>query len=144
MSRPTPKLVRRARAIAKTMDRFGAKPFKIGANDCVKLARFHLTQLGHKLPSTGHYSTAAGAAAALKKQGARNIAELLDKFLDRIPPAAMLPGDLAMPPSEPGAPGAKLGTIVIKAGANKYIGWAGDFDMLVVMEISHIEAAWRA
>jgi hypothetical protein len=144
MAKKVPTLVRRAKAIEATMDRFGGKPFKIGSNDCVKLARFHLTKLGHKLPSTGHYTTVAGAAAALKKQGVKNLAQLLDKYLERIPPAAMLPGDIAMPPSEPDAPASKLGTIMVMASGHKLIGWHPDVDMLALMEVSQIDAAWRA
>lgn len=144
MSRKRPELIRRSAALKKTMDRFGLKAFELGSNDCVKLARFHLTAMGHKLPSTGHYKTAAQAAAQLKKQGARNLAQLLDKFLERIPPAAMLPGDIAMPPSEPDAPASKLGTIVIMASGRKFIGWHPSVDLLAVLDVSQIDAAWRA
>lgn len=138
-----PQLVRRAEALAKTQSRFAGKAFKLGSNDCVKLVRFHLKALGHKLPSTGHYSTARGAARQLKKQGVRNLAELLDKFLERIPPAAMLPGDIALMKSDPEAPGSELGTIAISVG-RKLIGYHGDVEGLVVMEPLEIEAAWRA
>lgn len=140
-----PELVRRQQALERTMQRFGGKPFKMGENDCVKLARFHLKAMGHRtLPSTGHYSTAAGAAAQLKKQGVRNLVQLLDKHLDRISPASMLPGDLAMPPSDPEAPAAKLGTILVMASGRKFIGWHPDHEALAVMDVHQIDAAWRA
>jgi hypothetical protein len=141
----TPPLIRRSKAIDKLMLRFGGKPFKLGSSDCVKLARFHLVNMGHKLPSTGHYHTAQEAAAQLKKQGVRNIEELLDKFLERIPPASMLPGDVAMPPSDPDAPASKLGTILVRvAGGEKFLGWHPDTEFLAVMDVSQIDVAWRA
>lgn len=143
MPRKAKPLIRRQKAMDKTMARFAGKPFKLGVNDCVKLARFHLTALGHKLPSTGHYSDVRGAVAALKKQGVRTLAELLDKHFERIPPAFMLPGDLAMPPSDPDAPASSLGTIMVKVSANKYAGWHPDHEPLLVMELLQIDAAWR-
>lgn len=139
-----PDMIRRQKAVEKTMHRFGSKAFDIGSADCIKMARFHLKEMGHKLPSTGHYKTVAQAVGQLKKQGARNVAELLDKFLDRIPPAAMTLGDLAMPPSEPDAPASKLGTVIIMASGQKFIGWHPDVDQLAVMSVSQIDVAWRA
>jgi hypothetical protein len=144
MSKKQHTLVRRAAAVQKLMDQYTDKAFKIGSNDCVKLARTHLVNMGHKVPSTGHYSDVKGAIAALKKQDVKNVAELLDKFLERIPPASMLPGDVALPPSEPEAPASKLGTVVVKvAGGNKYLGWHPDVEYLAVMTIQEVEAAWR-
>jgi hypothetical protein len=139
-----PDMIRRHNAVEKTMRRFGGRAFGIGSVDCIKMARFHLKEMGHKLPSTGNYKTVAGAVAQLKKQGVRNVAELLDKFLERIPPAAMTLGDLAMPPSEPDAPASKLGTVIIMASGQKFIGWHPDHDNLAVMNVSQIDAAWRA
>lgn len=143
--RKRPELVRRQRAVEKTMKRFGLRPQVLGSADCIKMGRFHLVQMGHKnLPSTGHYKTEREAVRQLKKQGARNVAELLDKFLERIPPAAMLPGDLAMAPSDPDAPAAKLGTILIMVSGRKFIGWHPDVEMLAVLDVKQIDAAWRA
>jgi hypothetical protein len=144
MGKRRPELIRRQRAVERTMKRFGGKAFKMGANDCVKLARFHLKEMGHKLPSTGHYKTAAEAAKQLKKQGAKNLTQLLDKYLERIPPAAMILGDVAVPPSEPDAPAAKLGTIIVMASGHKFIGWHPDVEELAVMSVSEIDVAWRA
>lgn len=126
------------------MKRFGNRPFQLGAADCVKLVRFHLKEMGHKLPTTGHYKTAAEAAKQLKKQGAKNVEQLLDKYLERIPPAAMTLGDVAMPPSDPDAPASKLGTIIIMASGQKFIGWHPDVEQLAVMSVSQIDVAWRA
>lgn len=139
-----PELVRRNEALVKTQARFMGKEFRLGSNDCVKLARFHLRALGRRdLPSTGHYKTVNEAAAQLKKQGARNLEQLLDKFLEPIPPAMMLPGDIALLKSDPDASGHELGTIAISLG-RKLLGYHGDSHMLVVMEPLQIEKAWRA
>lgn len=144
MSRKRPELIRRSKAVEKTLSRFGGKAFALGSNDCVKLVRFHLTQLGHKLPSTGHYKTATEAAKNLRKHGVKNIEQLWDKYLERIPPASMLLGDIAMPPSDPDAPASKLGTVLIKVAPAKFLGWHPNHEMLAVMEITQIDAAWRA
>jgi hypothetical protein len=144
MPRKLKTLVKRQRALQKVMAKFGGKPFKLGTNDCVKLTRFHLGALGHKLPSTGRYTTAVQAAAALKKQGVKNLEQLLDKYLERIPPAMMLPGDLAMPPSDPDAPAAKIGTVMVAVTPRKFLGWHPDHESLAVMELTVINAAWRA
>jgi hypothetical protein len=144
VARKLPTLEKRRRAVEATKERFAGRSFVLGAADCVKLARFHLTQMGHKLPSTGHYSNEIGAVKALKKQGAKNLAELLDKHLERIAPAAMLLGDLAMPPSDPEAEANTLGTIVIKVAPTKYLGWHPEHELPVIMDLYQIDAAWRA
>jgi nucleoside-diphosphate-sugar epimerase len=149
-----PDLIRRNDALRKTQERFAGKEFKLGENDCVKLVRFHLKAMGSKnlkpghkvLATTGHYKTAAQAAAALKKQGAKNLEELLDIYLERIPPAAMLPGDIALLKSEPDAPASELGTIAISLG-RKLLGWHPDHPILAVIEPIVEEpamVAWRA
>lgn len=146
-----PNLIRRNDALIKTQARFGGKVFKLGENDCVKLVRFHLKAMGsqnfrkgHKvLPSTGHYKTARQAAAALKKQGVKNLEQLLDIYLERIPPAAMLPGDIALLKADPEAPAYELGTIAVSLG-RKLLGWHPDVEQLAVLEPLQIEAAWRA
>jgi hypothetical protein len=144
MPRKLKTLIKRQRALDKVMKKFGGKPFELGTNDCVQLTRFHLKALGHKLPPTGKYATAAQAAAQLKKQGAKNLEQLLDKHLERIPPARMLPGDLAMPPSDPDAPAAKIGTVMVAITPRKFLGWHPDHETLAVMELLQIDAAWRA
>lgn len=138
-------LIKRKEAIDKVMARFGSKEFKLGSVDCMKMFKFHMTNMGHKLPSTGNYKTELEAARVIKRHGGKNIADLVDKYLERIPPAMMLPGDIGMPPSDPDAPGSKMGTVVIKvAGGGKYLGWHPDVPYLCVMDISQIDIAWRA
>lgn len=144
MAKRKPELVRRQLAIAKTMKRFGGKAFRLGANDCAKLAAFHLKAMGHRnLPTTGNYDSEFGAAKQVKKLGFDNLEQLFDELLERIPPAAMLPGDLAMPPSDPDAPASKLGTVMVMASGRKFLGWHPDFEQLALMELLQIDAAWR-
>lgn len=143
--RKKPELIRRNEALVKTQARFAGKPFRLGENDCVKLARFHLRMMGHrKLPSTGHYSTAAGAVRALRKTGHSTLAALMDALLEPIAPAMALAGDLVMPPSDPEAEAAEIGTVMVMVGAGKYLGWHPEHDRLAVMSLLAIEKAWRA
>lgn len=142
---PKPDLLRRQEALVKTQLRFAGKAFDLGTADCVQLGRYHLRAMGHrKVPATGTYKTPLGARKALKKAGADNLAGLLDKLLPRIAPAAMLPGDLALVMAEPNEEAADIGTLVIYVGGRKYLGWHPDKAELAVMEISAVEAAWRA
>jgi hypothetical protein len=144
MTKKLPTLEKRRRVVERTMQRFAGKAFKLGSNDCVKMMKFHAVQMGHKLPSTGHYTTEKEAVRQLKKQGARNVEQVMDKLFERIPPASMLLGDFAMPPSDPEAEANKLGTILIKVAPLKYLGWHPEHEFPVIMDISQIEAAWRA
>lgn len=146
MKRKLPDMLRRQRAVEKTKTLFETKVFDLGSADCIKMAKQHLKAMGHDLPTTGHYSTALEARAQLKKHGVRNLEELMDKFLERIPPAAMNLGDVGMPSFSEEEEGTAhdLGTIVIKADAEKFIGWHPDKATLAVMEILSFRAAWRA
>jgi len=139
-----PELIRRQAALGRTMARFRRKPFRLGRNDCVQLARFHLKAMGHrKLPASGRYSTPAGARRALRSTGHETLEALLDSLLPRIAPAAMLPGDVALLAAEPGAPAADVGAIAISLGG-KLMGWHPDKEELAVLDVSAIAAAWRA
>lgn len=142
-----PDMVRRQRALDATMKRFAKLPLRIGKSDCVKKIRFHLVQMGHRgLPSTGEYKGDKGAENALKKQGVETVEELLDKYLPRISPASMLPGDIALVASEPGAPAYRSGTAVISVG-RKFLGWHPDHPLLAIVEPTVDDpfiAAWRA
>lgn len=145
MGKRRPDLVRRSQAIEKTMKRFGGKPLDFKSADCGRMARFHLKAMGHKkLPAIGQYTTPQGAAKQIKRLGGGNLADVLDSFLERIPPAMMLPGDLAMPPSDPDSEAAELGTVMVMASGRKFIGWHPDFETLTLVELLQIDRAWRA
>lgn len=138
-------LAKRQQVLERTMARFAGRPFKLGVNDCVKLAKFHLKAMGHKkLPSTGTYSTGLGAKRQLKKTGHDNLRSLFDALLEPIAPARVLIGDLLLIKSEPDSPGADIGTVVVSTGiGGKAIGWHPDTELLAVLDLSEIERAWR-
>lgn len=138
-----PDLIRRQMALRKTQAKFAGKRFKIGTCDCVQVARFHAVAMGHKrLPATGKYSTPAGAGRALLKTGHRDLASLLDSLFEPIAPAAALPGDFLMPPSDPDAPASEIGTVMVKI-ERKALGWHPDFEQFAVMDLTQIDRAWR-
>ena len=139
-----PDLRRRQKALDRTIEKYGQANFSLGSADCVQLARFHLKAMGvKKLPVPAKYTNTMGARRALKAVGVRNIEQLLDKFLERITPAAMLPGDVAMLPSEPGEEASEIGTLAICLG-RKVLSWHPDYPTPVVMEVAVVKAAWRA
>lgn len=147
-ARRIPPMVKRQRAMEATMTRFAGQNFKLGKADCIQLVRFHLVKMGHRgLPSTGKYKAEAGAKAALESQGVKTVEELLDKYLERIAPAAMLPGDIGLVEAEEGAPAWRAGTVVIQLPGRKLLGWHPDSALLAVVEPS-VQApfigAWRA
>ncbi len=143
--RSKPDMLRRLEAVEKTKARFGGKEFVLGSNDCYKMARFHLKAMGHEnIPSGGHYSTPREARTALNKAGSKSIKGLLDGLLERIPPASMLLGDIALLKGQPerGTAGG-LGSLVVHLGG-KMLGWHPDATVLAVMDVMEVEAAWRA
>ena len=143
-----PPMVKRQRALEATMHRFAGQNFKIGKADCIQLVRFHLVKMGHrKLPATGKYRGETGAKAALQSQGVETVEALLDKYLERIPPAAMLPGDIGLVEAEEGAPAWRAGTVVIQLPGKKFLGWHPDHALLGVIDPNTetpFIAAWRA
>jgi hypothetical protein len=142
-----PDAVRRERALMATMTRFQGRSFKLGRFDCVVLVRAHLVAMGRRgLPRLPKYRDPAGAMAALKGQGVKTLRQLLDKHLTRIPPAAMLPGDIALVKAEKGEAAWQAGTVVIAVG-RKWLGWHPDGRPLAVIEPlvdRPFLAAWRA
>lgn len=149
-------LIRRQRALEATLARFRGKPFKLGRFDCIKAARFHLLKMGHsRLPAAGSYSTAIGAKRSLgaaigkiagEKSEQPSLDQLFDALLERIPPAAMLPGDLALIPEDEDGGVGLGGTIVISVG-RKWVGWHPDAEDFAVIDPAVDQpflAAWRA
>lgn len=89
-------LDRRVAAAQATLDEFRKRPFRLGRDDCVSMALFHLRRLGLSVKGLrpGKYRTVAQAKAQLKKMGATTIGDLLDKRFEQIPPAMAIVGDL--------------------------------------------------
>lgn len=151
--RKLPDLIRRQRALEKTRDRFAGRVIDLGVSDCVILARAHLKNMGHKkLPVARKYRTPREAADEIKRVcnavGAAGVGlvPLFDALLERIPPAAMLPGDIAMVDREDGPLGVDAGSLVISVGV-KFWGWKPDEDprfALIEPFGMPFKAAWRA
>ena len=142
--RGKPDMLRRLEAVEKTKARFEGKAFVLGSNDCGKLLAFHLKALGHKPPSAGNYTTEAGAILACRRAGGNTLAEVLDAMgLERIAPAAMMLGDVAILKSEPEeGTASRIGSAVVHLGG-KMMGWHPDAPDLAVMDVIETEAAWK-
>lgn len=135
-----PDLIRRQRALEKTMAKYKARPFEWGKVDCVTMLRSHLVAMGHKrLPKAPDYSSAPGAKKALKAMGFDDVAALLDSLLPQIPVARALIGDIVLMDGHDG-----LDAVSIASGGNKVIGWHEDADGLRVLLPRQIKGAWRA
>lgn len=98
-------MLKRAAATQACMDRFAYKPVEPGVRDCGKLAAHALHKQGRsaKLLNASRHKTWPGALAYLKRTGFASLVDLIDAMeLERIAPAAALPGDLIALPSEEG------------------------------------------
>lgn len=139
-----PELVRRRNATTATKARFADKPFDWRKRaTCLHLARFQAKGMGHKLPRLPKFNNALQARRALKAQGVDSVVELLDKYFERITPAAMLEGDLAAFPGDSESAG--LESVFVKIASGKFAGWREDAYGLVVLDASldDVVAAWR-
>lgn len=143
-----PDLVRRQRATQATLAKYRARPFDWKkATTCIHMARFHLRKMGHAVPDLPRIRGAIGAVRALRANGWGNCVEMLDAqaMLERIPPAFMRVGDLAVLPSDEENSG--LDAIVICAGSHKMLGWHQDWaGGMIEMEtpLDNLLGAWRA
>lgn len=139
-----PDLVRRATATQATLNKYRTRPFdwKKGIT-CVHMARFHLRKMGHRVPELPRIRGLIGAVRALKERGWANVAEMLDaQGLERIAPAFMRVGDLAVLPGDEA-----MDSIVICAGTHKLLGWHQDWaGGMIEMEapLDNLLGAWRA
>ena len=100
-------MLKRAAVTQACMDRFAGRSYAPGARDCGKLAAHALHKVGRKakLLTAARHTTEAGAIRYIRKAGFKDLVELMDAVgLERIPPAAALPGDIiamAMPEGDP-------------------------------------------
>jgi hypothetical protein len=135
-------LLRRHSATKATLGRYRGKAadWRTGIT-CVHLARFHLRQMGRKVPSLPRVRSEFAAVRELKARGWRNVADMLDSILERIPPARMALGDLAVVGSADG-----IGSIMVCAGPHKLLGWREDAVELVTLDVTldQFDGAWRA
>lgn len=139
-----PDLIRRQRATQATLAKYRPRPLDWKkATTCIHMARFHLRQMGHAVPVLPRIRGVIGAKRALQANGWATVADMLDAqpMLERIAPAFMRVGDLAV------LPGEGMDAIVICAGTHKLLGWHQDWaGGMIEMEASldALLGAWRA
>lgn len=134
-------LVSRVGAAQATLDQWRGKPFKLGRADCARVAASHLRRSGRKvkLPASGSYGTVRSAMKKLAELGYADMLDALDKLgLERIPPAAALPGDLIAIPT-----GSPLGCITVVLSNGRVAGYHDDVVGLEVLQPVEYVAAWR-
>lgn len=96
------KVLRREMATQKTLDRFNNRQFEIGEVDCGQMILFHLRALGVKIPKNKlkKYKSLTQARAAIREAfGVTTLAEVCDKFLERIGVAHAIIGDIVELPA---------------------------------------------
>lgn len=136
-----PEMERRRVATQKTLARYRGKTFDWAKGvTCVHLARAQLKNMGHKPPSLPRFRSALGAKKALKERKWSSVEAMLDNLLQRIAPAQMLLGDLAVVLGDEG-----LDAIFVCAGPLKLFGWREDAPALVLLDVSldELSGAWR-
>lgn len=140
MKTKLPDLVRRQNAVEATMAKYRARAFDWkGKATCLHMASFHLRRMGKRPPALPQVGSLLAAKRELAKRGWADVGAMLDGIgLERIAPAAMRLGDLAMLEDDSG-----LGGIVISASAGKVIGWNEAAEGMVVLIPLEIVAAWR-
>jgi hypothetical protein len=142
---PVPDLIRRKRATDATLAKYRAAAFdwKKGVT-CVHMARFHLVKMGHRIEPLPRIRGPVAARRIMGERGWPDVAAMLDAqgSLERIAPAFMRLGDLAVLPDDEGFQG-----IVIHTGLHKLLGWHQDWPHgMIEMEASldALQGAWRA
>ena len=133
-------LLRRQRALEKTMRKYRGKDLDWRNVDCVRMFRSYLVAAGKKkLPKLPRYSTPLGAAKALKKAGFDNLEQLLDATLPRIGREFALPGDIVLLKGE-----APFDSITLLVSARKVWGFHQDSVGPVPHTPHEIIGVWRA
>ena len=124
MKAPHPAMVRRVAATQATVARFQDVPFAWGREDCARMVVFHLRALGIPIAmaKAGSYSSALGAARAMRRFGVESLSEALDKHgLERIAPASAAAGDIiAMPSAD------SFDALAIALGNGRVLGYHED------------------
>lgn len=136
-------MIRRVAAVDATIARFNGKPLQYGKDDCARMASFCLRKLGIKTPilKAGTYSTAVGAARAMKRMGVKDLIEGVDLLgLPRIAPASALPGDILALPGENDHP-----ALAVAVGNGRVLGWwNSETGICAVVQPLQYLAAWRS
>lgn len=131
-------MIRRQVATQATMDKYRDKKFSwADSQTCIHMLRFHLRQMGHKPETLPRIRSAIAARRALDTRGWKDVGDMLDTLLPRIPYASRALGDIVMFESDDG-----FGAITI-AVEQKVIGWHADYDGMTVLQPINISGAWR-
>ena len=132
----------RASATNRTVASFAERGFDWDGASCIHLAHLHAQNMGHHPPELPMFRSRQGALRGLVKTGHRTLEALLDSMFERIAPAQMLVGDLAMLPGED----RRLRAIVIYDGHLSVAGWhEAHPEKLVWLKNmqANLLAAWR-
>lgn len=134
------KLTERKKRTEKTLAKFRGRGFKWdGGATCIHLFRTHLKNMGHKVPVVPRFTTALGAKRAMDAAGFKDLEAIADSLLERIPPASMILGDIALMEGEE-----LFDAIVIFAGGGgKVFGWHPDAPTFTPLVPLQFKAAWR-
>lgn len=127
-------MLRREQALNKTLAKYRDKAIDFKTVDCVRAARFHLIQMGHKPPAMPRYQSMIGAQRAAARVG--GLEALLDTLLPRIAPAAMWLGDIALLEGDGGD------AVMFNVGG-KLAGWHESAEKMVNVTAFSVKAAWR-
>ena len=140
MKKKLPEMVRRQQAVAATMAKYRARALDWKSKaTCLHMTWFHLRRMGKRPPALPQIGSLLAAKRELAKCGWDNVGDVLDAIgLERIAPAAMRLGDLAMLEDDSG-----LGGVVVSASAGKVIGWNEGAETMAVLMPLEIVAAWR-
>lgn len=131
----------RKRATKKTLAEYRNKAFDWSAGvTCVHLCWAHLKHMGHRPPKLPKFDSALAAKRALGEAGFGSVTALLDSMLERIPPAFMRLGDVAVVEGSDG-----MDSIVICTGPLALLGWLPDGSKMEVYlgNIADVTGAWR-
>lgn len=134
-------MIRRIAAVDATIARFNGKPLKYGKDDCARMASFCLRKLGVRTPilKAGTYSSAVGAARAMKRMGVKDLIEGVDLLgLPRIAPATALPGDIVALEGPYGA------ALTVAIGNGRVLGFYEEVSACAVLQPKEFLVAWRS
>lgn len=134
--------IRRQQVAQSAIARFRGIPLAFGTEDCARLATFVLYGMGHRSPlaRARRYRTAAGAGRTMKRLGFASLIEAIDGIgLSRIPPAAALPADLVMLPSDD----VFGGSLTVAVGNGRVLGYHEDLLGADILQPLEYLAAWR-
>lgn len=137
-----PEPVRRQEATAATLAKFKGRPFDWSEGwHCLKLAHFHLRQMGRRPPSLPRIRSALAAKKALQARGFASVTALLDSLLPRIPAARLRLGDLAAVPGSDG-----LDSVMVYVAPHRLLTWLPDGSEATLCDVDPADftGCWRA